>query len=125
MDLSIISGNIGKDAVEKTTQGGKPYIGFSVGVNQSKKNADGTWDNQVKWVNCACYMKTDVSRLTKGTTVIVHGKPEASIYEGKIQHSMIVNFVEVVAKPKAYAEQTTQSPSTKDDFQGGGDDLPF
>ena len=84
MDLSIISGNIGKDAVEKTTQGGKPYIGFSVGVNQSKKNADGTWENLTKWVNCACYQKMDVARLTKGTTVIVHGKPEASIYDGKI-----------------------------------------
>ena len=32
---------------------------------------------------------------------------------------MIVNFVEVVAKSKAYAEQTAQAPSNKDDFDPG------
>lgn len=43
-------GRIGKELEKKSTQGGKSYVNFSIGIKRDKDNTD--------WINCVAWEKT-------------------------------------------------------------------
>lgn len=79
-----LTGNIGKDAVTRTTQGGDNVTSFTVAVNQGSGDKKRT-----EWVECALWGKRGdalAQYLTKGTTVSVCGQPRIRQYEASGEH---------------------------------------
>jgi len=88
----MVAGNVGKDAVLRRTQSGEPVLGFSVAVDQGK-NKNGTKHDSV-WVSCSVWGKRAESLeryITKGTKIVVTGRPGVDVYEGRGQLKLSVN----------------------------------
>ena len=79
-----VAGNVGRDAQLRRTQGGDPVLGFSVAVDMGKdKNGN---KRDAVWVNCSIWGKRAESLetyITKGTKLVLTGRPGVNIYEGK------------------------------------------
>jgi single-strand DNA-binding protein len=81
MKSITIAGNIGKDAVTRTTQGGDKVTGFSVAVEERRGQ-----DKRTIWFDCAIWgARGDAlsAYLTKGTKVAVSGDLSTREHEGK------------------------------------------
>jgi single-strand DNA-binding protein len=88
----MVAGNVGKDAVLRRTQSGEPVLGFSVAVDQGK-DKNGTKRDSV-WVSCSVWGKRAESLeryITKGTKIVVTGRPGVDVYEGRGQLKLSVN----------------------------------
>jgi len=104
MQQICISGNVGKDAVLRKTQGGDDVLGFSVGVKQG-------WGERAStnWFRCSVWGKRAVTLeqyLRKGAKVFVQGEFSLGEYEGKPQLDVRVNEVDFVTNK---GESTTQT----------------
>ena len=84
MQLLTIAGNVGKDAVLRTTQNGDKVLGFSLGVSNGKdKNGE---DRPTTWYDCSVWGKRAESlerHIAKGTKLVLSGRPTAREHEGK------------------------------------------
>lgn len=133
MDLTIISGNVGKDATITETKTGKFVMSFSVAVNKKINGKQETkWYNVVKFGNSVENLKI-ADYLTKGTAVEVSGEVNCDAYINKNK--------EAVASLRLYAQNIGFPPSKRQDGENtttvnsGGvvsdtttvvaDDLPF
>lgn len=77
MDITIISGNVGKDPEMRYTPQGQPVTSFSVAVNRQWTDGSGQQHKETKWYrvttwnkqaeNCNTYVK-------KGMKVVVQGR---------------------------------------------------
>lgn len=97
MDLTIISGNLGKDAELFSANNGRTNISFSVAVNKKVKDQTIT-----KWYRCSYWRPNDKlgihPYLKKGTRVICRGEVDASAWnsqEGGAQATLELNCFEV------------------------------
>lgn len=134
-------GNLGKDAEVKTTQGGKSYLSFSVGVSETRQGGQ----SETTWLNCSAWSENMVNGklkgyLKKGTKVYVEGKPTPRAYnnqagEAVVSNDVMVNMVELCGgqtqQKTAPAQTPTPQPARQPEAQGFGDnpnmgdDLPF
>lgn len=88
----MVAGNVGKDAVLRRTQSGEPVLGFSVAVDQGK-DKNGTKRDSV-WVSCSVWGKRAESLeryITKGSKLVLTGRPGVDVYEGKGSLTISVN----------------------------------
>lgn len=143
-------GRLGKDA-QKFEHNGRAFLSLVVAVSERRKAQDGKYENTTTWVNCT--WNTDggniLPYLTKGTTVLVKGRPRTRLYtdkQGQQQCALecsISDFSLISTnkdKEQAYATdvaeqnvQPAQMPSAVQNavntlqniVNGGGDDLPF
>lgn len=126
-------------------------IGFSVGVTEKWKDAQGNPKESTTWVKCTIWRETGKTAiadyLKKGTAVYVEGKPSARAYvaaDGTAKSSLEVQVFDVellggkrdgaapapaAAQPAFGGAPVTQPPPTKP-WQGPpanpvDDDLPF
>ena len=85
----IVTGRIVRDLGERDftyLSSGTAKLRFSVAVNKSVKNADGSWGEKaaffdvIVWGKCAESLKP---RLTKGAKVTVCGRLERDVWEDK------------------------------------------
>lgn len=77
----VVAGNIGKDAVVRTTQGGDSVTGWSVAVEE--RNGQ---DKRTVWFDVTLWGKRGSALsqyLTKGTRVAVSGELSTREHEGK------------------------------------------
>jgi single-strand DNA-binding protein len=83
MQLLVIAGNIGKDPVIRTTQGGDKVLGFSIAVDNGK-DRDGN-KRDATWYDCSVWGKRAESLgwLSKGMKLTVSGRPTCRAHEGK------------------------------------------
>lgn len=91
MQVITITGNLGKDAETRTTQGGDTVCSFSVASKQGFGDKAST-----NWFRCSVWGKRGQSlgpHLLKGVNVTVSGELELSEYEGKTQLNIRVNDV--------------------------------
>lgn len=78
MKSVTIIGNLGSNAVLRTTSEGKQLMSFNVAVNQGK-------DNPPVWFNCiGNYREKLFPFLVKGQCVCVIGDLQARVYKGDI-----------------------------------------
>ena len=76
-----IAGNIGKDAVVRTTQGGESVTGWTVAVEERQGQ-----DKRTIWFDCTLWGKRGsglAQYLTKGTRVAVSGDLSTREHNGK------------------------------------------
>ncbi len=87
-----VAGNVGRDAQLRRTQGGDPVLGFSVAVDMGKdKNGN---KRDAVWVKCSIWGKRAESLetyITKGTKLVLTGRPGVDVYEGKGSLTLSVN----------------------------------
>jgi len=84
MQLLFIAGNIGGDAVLRTTQGGDKVSNFSVAVDNGKDKQGQRREST--WYECSLWGKRGEALnqfLTKGGKVTISGRPTVRVYEGK------------------------------------------
>lgn len=92
MQSITITGALGKDAVQRSTQGGDDILAFNVGVSQGYGDKKST-----NWYRCNVWGKRGRSisqYLLKGVKVTVQGELSIGEYEGKAQFDIRVNEVE-------------------------------
>lgn len=94
MKQITIIGNIGANAVRRTTSDGRELMSFNVAVNQT----DGT----TLWFNCIGNMREKLlPYLVKGQCVCIIGDLSARVYNGAIDLSVSIDRTELCgAKPK-------------------------
>lgn len=79
MDKWVITGNIGKDATLRYSEQGTAMAWFSIAVND--------WRNKdTKWVEAVLFgdrAEKLLEYLTKGTSVLITGRPQARAWKNK------------------------------------------
>lgn len=84
MQSLTIAGNVGRDAELRRTQSGDPVLNFRLAVDNGKdKNGN---KRDATWFDCAVWGKRAESlerHITKGSKLVVRGRPTAREHEGK------------------------------------------
>lgn len=122
-----IAGNVGRDAQLRHTQGGDPVLGFSVAVDMGK-DKNGSKRDAV-WVNCAIWGKRAESLetyITKGTKLVLTGRPGVNVYEGKGSLTLSVNDLTFMGGSQQQRSDEDRggydAPPPRDDLD---DSIPF
>lgn len=112
MKTISIAGNIGKDAVTRTTQGGDSVTGWSVAVE-----ARNGQDKRTIWFDCNLWGKRGealAQYLTKGSKVAVSGDFDTREHEGKTYLTIRVWEVSLMGgKPDDAGRDPEQSRTAK------------
>lgn len=101
MKSITIIGNLGANAVLRSTADGSQLMSFNVAVNVA--NADPVWFNVV-----ANYRERLFPFLVKGQNVCVIGDLTAGIYNNRIDLSISANKIELCGPSPAKAEESSQ-----------------
>lgn len=126
-----IAGNVGKDAVTRTTQGGDSVTGWSVAVEERHGQ-----DKRTLWFDCTLWGKRGSARapyLTKGTRVAVAGELSTREYEGKTYLTLRADQVTLLGggeKQSDAGEHRTDQRAENQQGTGYGradldDEVPF
>ena len=122
-----IAGNVGKNAELRTTQGGDPVLGFSIAVDNGKDKDGNKRDST--WVNCSIWGKRAESLqsyITKGTKLVVTGRPGVNVYEGKGSLTLSVNDLTFMGGAKQEDRGGyDQSPAPSTQSRDIDDEIPF
>ena len=132
LNTCTISGNLGKAAELRYTNSQLAVVSFSVAVNERRKQADGSYQDEVNWLDCTMFGKRAEALqpyLAKGIKLSLTGHLHKSTYErdGK-QYSrveIIVDEVELMnarreaQAPEAMPPQAVEAASVYDS------DIPF
>ena len=126
MNLLVVAGNIGSDAVLRMTKAGKPVCGFSVAM-------DSGWGDNKKtnWVKCSIWgdrAEKLAPYLLKGGKVTVSGELSTSEWtnkDGELKTDLQLNVREVTLQGSAGEHKPAQASVAAP--QGGLDDMdiPF
>ena len=123
MELLIITGTVGKDAVLRRTQNNDSVLSFSVAVDQGKdKNGqkrDAKWYDASLWGKRADSLQ---SYITKGTKLTLQGRPTAREHEGKVYMGININELEFMGGSQRNTSQD-QGGGYQQDQRGYNDDL--
>ena len=114
-----IAGNVGKDAQLRRTQGGEPVLGFSVAIDQGKDKNGNKRDSV--WVNCSIWGKRAESLqsyITKGTKLVLTGRPGVNVYEGSGSLTLSVNDLTFMGG----SQERKGGSGSRDDDRGGYDE---
>lgn len=123
-----IAGNVGKDAQLRSTKGGDPVLGFSVAIDQGKDKNGNKRDSV--WVSCSIWGKRAESlqtHITKGTKLVLSGRPGVNVYEGKGSLTLSVNDLTFMGGSQPRDEQGgyDQSPAPSAPSRDIDDEIPF
>ena len=124
-----IAGNVGKDAELRRTNNGDAVLGFSVAIDMGKDKSGNKRDSV--WVKCSLWGKRAESLeryITKGSKLVLSGRPGVDVYEGKGSLTISVNDLTFMGGGQ---EGGGQRDSGQSGQQGGGfggdmdDEIPF
>ena len=102
MKCITIVGNLGSNAVMRTTSDGRQIMTFSVAVNQSNELPP-------LWINVVANMREKLFQyLLKGQCVLVIGDLTPALYKGQIDLSVNADRIELCGKAP---EQSSQQPT--------------
>ena len=112
----VISGNLTRDPELRQTAGGLPVLGFSVAVNDRRKNPQtGEWEDVTNFVDCTMFgaRAASVARfLGKGSKVAIDGKLRYSSWEKDGQKrsklEVIVDDIEFLSRGNTGGQQQHQ-----------------
>lgn len=108
MKSITIIGNLGANAVQRTTSDGKLLMTFNVAVNQPNKDP--------LWFNCVGnYREKLFPYLTKGQCVCVIGDLNAGLYNNQLDLSVNIDKCELCGAKSG--EQPAQIDPTDEDYE--------
>jgi single-strand DNA-binding protein len=124
MQQLTIAGNVGKDAELRRTGNGDAVLGFSVAVDNGKDKNGNKRDST--WFDCSIWGKRAESLeryITKGTKVVLTGRPTAREHNGKAYLGISVNDLTFMGgnsqgEQRQDSHQVPQQPAQRevDDF---------
>ena len=131
MKSLTIAGNIGKDAVTRTTQGGDKVTGWTVAVEDRQGQ-----DKRTIWFDCTLWGKRGESLaqyLTKGGKVAVSGELSTREHEGKTYLTVRAEQVTLLGgKPDGGGDGRQERQDNRGGAPAGGagrsdmdDEIPF
>lgn len=130
MQLLMIAGNVGKDAVLRRTGNGDAVLGFSLAVDNGKDKNGNKRDST--WYDCSVWGKRAESLeryITKGTKLTLTGRPTVDAYEGKGKLGISVNELTFQGGGSDNSGGSQQGGGYDSGPQGGGyggdSDIPF
>lgn len=85
INTTTISGNLTRDPDIRTSASGNEWATFTVAVNIRKKQDD-MWVDVPSYFDCKCFGRlasNTVTKLAKGSKVVVHGAMEQEAYTDK------------------------------------------
>lgn len=134
-NLTIIIGNLGKDAEVRHTQNATA-ITFNVATSENWKDQNGQKRTRTTWFNCTKWVKPDATSLaqylTKGTKVYVEGKISVRAWNhptsGEANGSLELRVAELVLLGGGTRSEGATTQNDDPDFgssMGDDDDLPF
>lgn len=101
MKQVTIIGNIGANAVLRTTSEGRQLMSFNVAVNQT--------EGSTLWFNCIGAMREKLfPYLVKGQCVCVMGDLQARIYKQDIDLSVNIDKCELCGKAPEQSQPSSQ-----------------
>ncbi|WP_413600827.1 single-stranded DNA-binding protein [Curtobacterium sp. Curtsp57] len=125
-----VEGFVSNEPQLNTTQGGKSVISVTVPHTRSKRQDDGTWQDQggTTWAEATFWedeAQVVAQQVQKGTKVIVTGDPEVQVYakrDGSSGAKVVLRFPTLGVVPRA-PRQGGQSGggSNWGGQQGGGE----
>ena len=86
MNIVIISGNLGRDPEMQSTPSGLTIASLSVGVNERKRQANGSYTDEVNWIRVKAFKnqaEACAKFLKKGSSVTVQGKLQTRTWQDK------------------------------------------
>ena len=134
MNNVILIGRLTKTPEVNKTTNGKSYCQFTLAVNRTYKNADGTYGTD--FINCITWGATadNLARYqAKGSQLAVEGSIEVGSYTNKdgtnIRTTTVnvskVHFLAKVEAPKEVKEKTPKDFDNTPNETFGDDILPF
>lgn len=118
MEMLIIAGTVGKDAVLRRTQNNDAVLSFSVAVDQGKdKNGQ---KRETKWYDASLWGKRAESLqsyIVKGTKLTLQGRPTAREHQGKVYMGIAVSDLTFMGGSQRDSGQQDQGGYEPD--QGG------
>ena len=122
--VTTIVGNVGKDAVHKSTQGGKEFVSFPVAAKVGWGEREQTlWFDVTKWSGS----QKLADMLLKGAKVTVIGRQSTREHEGKTY--MQIDAMDIVPQGRSGAGSDTgaqqQAQPQAGDYDDLSDDVPF
>lgn len=108
MKCITIIGNLGANAVLRTTSDGRQLMTFNVAVNQAN-------DNPI-WFNCVGNMREKLfPYLLRGQCVCIVGDLSAGMYKNQIDLSVNIERIELCGKSPE-SSQSSQTTSAEESF---------
>lgn len=122
--ITTIVGNVGKDAVHKSTQGGKEFVSFPVAAKVGWGEREQTlWFDVTKWSGS----QKLAAMLLKGTKVTVIGRLSTREHEGKTY--LQIDAQELVPTGRTVGDKFSNAgnvePNTGEGFADLDSDVPF
>ena len=126
-------GNLGKDPEIRYTGTGKAVANFSMAINESWKDAEGTVQEKVEWVNVVAWEKlAEIIQqyVKKGSKVYIEGKMQTRSYDDKNHPGEKKCTTEIVANQlimlDGKRQDAEQQPAVAPEAAPSGEsDLPF
>ena len=84
INLVVLVGRLTRDAMLRYSSSGAGFLSFTVAVNRSKRNADGSWTDEPSFIDCVYFGQNSQSisqYLVKGKQVAVQGELRQSKWE--------------------------------------------
>lgn len=104
-----VIGNLGANAVLRTTADGRSLMTFNVAVNQP--------DADPLWFNCVGAMREKLfPYLVKGQTIAVVGDLSVKTYNGRVDLTVNLDKCELCGKAPESSQQSTQEPAPVESF---------
>lgn len=134
-----ISGNIGREPEMRQTSGGMAVLGFSMAVNERRKNNQGGWDDYTNWIDVSIFGNRAqglAPHLHKGMKLTVKGKLRYNKWEkdGQTRFKLEVigedvDFMSPRSDGSQQNQQQGQQPSQEATYVEAtyidDDDIPF
>lgn len=121
MQSLTIAGNVGKDAILRRMKSGDPVLNFSVAVDGGKDKEGNKRDST--WFDCTVWGKRAESLeryITKGSKLVVTGRPTARHHEGKVYMGVSVNDLTFMGGGQDRDDNSGGSGGGYGNDQGGG-----
>ena len=80
----VLVGRLTREANLRYTQSGSPVVSFTIAVNRSKRNADGSWTDEASFIDCVYFAPNsqNISQyLVKGKQIAVQGELRQNKWE--------------------------------------------
>ena len=110
----MLSGNVTRDSELKYSQGGAPFLTFSIGVNKVYKDAGGNKIEKTIFPNCVMFGKGAealVQYITKGKGLFVEGELSLENYEDK--EGIKRTATKVIVRDVRFTGSATNSATAK------------
>jgi single-strand DNA-binding protein len=136
MKQILITGHLGRDAVQRNSNGAD-FVSFTVGVTEKVKDAQGQPIDKTDWFSVISKHKGVLPYLKRGTKVLVQGRFNGKIYrntntnQDSIDYTINADAIELLSaakKSQASGQVDNQAQAANPATPGAekaDDDLPF